>query len=849
MSGKSGKIKFLIIAVLVLIFAAALTVVNSRVKIDYCKGMVKLDDGFAVLKEANIHAAVIKLDNEGRVTDRANLLLNDPFTLSVKNVHDLFTDDYGNLYVFCSVYGPKRSQYPEYETIYKCNFLLGSAKKIWSSKQINGYTVTSSGVPYIDGNDIYLPMISTDSGTTDVLKFSGKGGHTVVLEDCGRMNDGGSIEADSIFYRNGVVFCAKDTVGIFANGEKIYPRDNDDNGTAGIYDAMNYDNGILNFVDIRENKIFHYDVSAKTISEEPCNASFSRSADELQKLHAYSDGTITAAREDGGNLRAYRYSGGKEYSYSLVYGGFFVIAFLIFIVISAAAAALIVLMYTLLFVRIRKQNGGARKYQSIAARITAISTAAGIICGIVCGVLINGTVKRLNSSLQNSIDTNGSQFLAGYIFTECEIELKNGVPILNDQNGENLNKTIESYRSSLAENNGIECSFLLLAESGGKLYRIGDQPDESVPAEYFVSIRSVDLIKNSIDTGVNCAFEDKMTSGILKYTCTNFPIYDADGTVYDGVLCTVSDAYRIRQTAFMLYIWLIAVIFVLVVFLLVAANIALHRSLSGLKWLRKAFGLYENGGEPSVFLLPEKYKISDEISETGQALMLMTEGTRVHARDIKEGNRKYKRFMAAGILKMMDRSEISKVNFGDRVSKNALILRFIIDNNSDTAERVKLINGFIEMSGGILLNFGSGKADVCFIDEEYGKAAEMAARLGYPSVILASFGTVEAGSAGSDSNAWLIALSEEFVELDKLENIRKLGEFGGGPSMICTKKAAERVKNDKFLLRCEMRTEMFGDLEYFDIIPRELGEENERETVDNNIGGGTAADSSLDPVL
>lgn len=823
----SGRIKFLIVAALVLISAAALTFVNSRIGIDYCKGAVKLNDGFAVLNEADGFASVIKLDNSGKVTDRVNMLLNDPFTLSVKSVHKLFTDDKDNLYFFCSVYGPERSVY---ETIYRCNFLFGSAEKIWSSEQIDGYAVTGNSIPYIDGDDIYIPMLNPEgNGTIDILRFS-DGGYTVALADC--CPDIG-LDADTIYCWDGVVFISQSTVGIFADGEKIYPGGDEDCFLA----AMNYDNGILSFVDLVADKLLHYDVSAGSFSEQPCRII---SRDELQSMRAYSDGTITATREDGEYLRAYRYYGGVEETYSLVEGGFSPKAFAVFTVAAAAAAALLALAYTLLFVRIRRQKGGARRYQSIAARITAISTAAGIVCGIVFSVVIYGTVGRLNSSLQNSIETNGSQFLAGYIFTDCDIELKNGMPTMGRQSGEKLAKTIEGYQTALAENNDTDCAFLLLVESNGKLYWLGDQFDESLPAEYVVSIRAIGLIRKSIDSGVNCTFEDRMTSGMLRYTCTNFPMYGNDNAVYDVVLCTVTDAYRIRQTALTLYLWLIAVVFGLVVLLLVAANIVLHCSLSGLKRLRKAFALYENGGEPSVFVLPD----GDEIAETGQALMLMTEGTRVHARDINEGNQRYKRFMAAGILRLMDRTEISKVNFGDHISENAMIMRFPINNSFDVSERVGLINRFIGTSDGILLNYGGGKADVCFTDEEeYGRAADMAAGLGYPSAILASFGRVEAGSAGSDRGAWLIALSEEFIELERIGR-----SVGSEPAVICTKKLAEKLEGGEFPYRCELRAETLGDTECIYIVPRELGEVNE-ETTDNNIGSGGAGGGSLDPVL
>lgn len=136
----------------------------------------------------------------------------------------------------------------------------------------------------------------------------------------------------------------------------------------------------------------HYDINERSFSEESVEIS---SFNKLQSLHAYSDGTVTAACEDGENLRAYRYLPGSEETYSLVSGGFSLRSYLIFVLISSAAAALIMLLYTLLFVRIRKQKDGIERYQSIAARITAISTAAGIICAIVFGILINGMARAL----------------------------------------------------------------------------------------------------------------------------------------------------------------------------------------------------------------------------------------------------------------------------------------------------------------------------------------------------------------------------------------------------------------------------------------------------------------------
>lgn len=815
------RLSLLITAVLILISAAALTEANSRVKINYCKGTVRYNGGLAVLKEDSVSAAVITLDDSGGVTGRANILLNDPFGLSVKSVHDLFFDDNGDLYFFCTVYGLKASDYPRYEELYRCNFTLGSVKKLWSSKKLSGYELTPGSVPYVDGSDIYIPMTAEKSGSVDILKFSKDGSYTAVIEDCDDLSDG--YDSDTVIYRNGTVFRAKDTDGVFVNGEPVF-SDPD-----AYYDALSLDNGILSFIDFTADTLYHYDVSSKAVSQEKLSPVFADSSDSLQNLHVSSDGTVTASFEDGEALRAYSFRGEREDVYSLVRGGLFLRSFLIFLVLSSIAAAVLWLLYTLLFVRIRIRRQGARRYQSIAARVTALSTAAGIICAAVFGVLINGTVERLNGSLQNSINANGSQFLAGYIFTDCRIEAQNGLPVLDEQSSEALSRAVESCQTSLYETNRIDCSFILFAESNGRLYRAGDKTEPAVPAEYVVSIRAAGLIQNSIQSGVNCVFEDKMTTGCLKYTCTNFPIFGVDGTLYNGVLCAVTDMYRTRQTAFVLHLWLVAVIFLLVVILLAAANIVLHCSLSKLRRLSKAFGLYEKNGDPSVFLLGEN---NDEITETGRALMLMTEGAKVRARDIGDGNRKYKRFMAAGILRLLNRSEVSKVNFGDCETENALILRFTAEN-SDISQYAEQIGGFLEKTDCVLLNFGSGRADVCCTNEDrFTGVIKAAVNSGYPSPILITCGKIECGSAGSSNGAWLIALSEEFSELEKIPVHAEKG------TVLCTEKLAQGIALPGLELRRRNG--------YYELIT-DRGEYDESENYDNNIAASDGG--SLDPVL
>lgn len=823
------RIKLLIAAVSVVIVSAVLTLLNSRVDIDYCKGVVKTGGGCAVLTETDRRASVIKLDENGNVTDRADMLLFDPFRQSVKSVHDMFTDDGGGVWFFCTEYSPDRAKR---ELLCKCDFSLGRTVCMRDLGVIDGYSPISGGVPYVDGGNIYIPMRSGDD-TVDIILLSGNG-YSVAAEDCLV----GVVGVDRIYYRRNTVYYEDTLNGIFADGQRIYPSEEKiGDKIGGMCTGLTYDNGYLCFVDAADGSAVRCELSTGNIAKMYEGLP---KVDALQRIAVYSDGTVTAAREDGEDLRAYRFGSGAEKIYTAVNGGFSWLSFAVKTALCAIAAAVLTLLYTLLFVRLKKRKETGRRYQSIASRITAISTAAGIVCAAVFGAVISGTVRQLNNGLRSSVNTGSSQFYTSYIMTNCRLEFRNGLPVLDEKSAAEFSRISEEYTSALAENSGIECGVMLMVRYNGRLYELRGCPCEAAPAELEVSLRSFGLINGCIDDGANRVFTDKMTSGMYRYTCSNSELLDKDNNEYRAVIVTATDCHRLRQTGFMLYLWLIAIVLGSVILVLAAANIVLRLHLKGLKRLKNAFGLYENGGEPEVFEMSG----GDEIAQTGQALMLMTEGTRVRTRDISEGNRRYKRFMSAGILKLMGRSEISKVTFGERVRVECLIMRLILKRGEDMSEQVRLLNLFLEESGGILLDCGGGKADVCFTrDTEFGAAADMAARSGFPSAVLITFGAVEAGSAGSDSGAWLVGLSREFSELERLSKL-----LGDEKRTVCTKKAAEKLKDADFLSHCELRVESAGELEYFEVIPRGRGGD-EHKTADNNSHSGSGADNSLDTVV
>lgn len=805
------RYKLLITVCLVLLSAVILTFVSSDISVDYCKGTVKLPDGWALLEEKGGCASVIKLGGSGEVTGKANFLLNDPFSVSVRSVHDMFTDDDGNIYFFCTSY---RAGNSKREYLYKCDLTFGIAYRLWDLSKIEGYTVKSGAIPQIDGGDIYIPMRKNDE-TIAILKLSGK--EYSVAAEIGIQEDNDSI--DRILYKQGIICYENEEGGIYTDGEQVYFPSGD-----GVCTGMNYDGGRLNFIDTSENAIVSYDINSKEITR---SAEKIASVESLQHIMAYSDGSFAAVREDGEKLRAIFHKD-KDSIYSVVHGGFLWQTLAAYVVICAIAAGVLMLLYNVLFVRLRKAkaSGGSSRYQSIASRITAISTVAGIVCVIVFGILIDDTVTRLNTSLRDSIHVSSSKFFTGYILSNCEIEIKNDTPAFTEESGADYARVTEEYEKALNENSSVECEFILLVKYNGRLYVLPGLPVGSIPAEYVISLRGLDIIANGINNASNVTFADNMTSGLYEYTVSNLSLQDENFDEYEAVICTRSNRYRTRQTGFMLYLWLIAVVVGLVVVLLIVSNIVLYSKLKGLKKLKKAFPLYERDGDPSVFDI----KGGDEIAETGQALMLMTEGMQIHTRDISDDNRRYKRFMSAGVLRLMGKSEISKINFGENVRRDCLIMRLITTVNSDVEEKKDLLNSFIENSGGCLLNYSIRKSDICFTaEDDLAEVINSAAGLASDFLIMISFGKVEAGSAGSDKGAWLIGLSSEFTKFERLE---KLAD--GEPKMICLQSAADKLNEAAALKRFELREMLLDDMVCFEVLPMENGVENESETSDNN---------------
>ena len=736
------KIKLIVCAAVALIAAVVTTFLFSRDSISYCKSAIRTSGNTVLLSEQDIISSVILTDSSGNISDRITLVNANPFGLSYRSYHDLTADENGDIYVSCTVYGSNNSVFYE---IYKLNFTLSIAERIWRSEENS--LIDSFCAQSVEGR---LFVTTDKDGETSAFEY--RDGSLVQLETkCPN-----EFSYNKIIYINGSEYAYAEEIGVFKDGERLYPQ----SGTANV-NGFNYDNGIVSFVDIGSRKTIHYDTAHSTFYETPCDlADFER----MQGITAYSDGAILCSYESEGKLTGESMNSSQIVLYSELSGALSIKTFIKSLIVSLLLMGFVLLVYRVLFVR-RKNK---KKFRSIPSSATALSTVISLILVAIICPTVYATAIRMNDSWNSFLNGKDSQFLPGYISVFTLDDNNGSVLKLNAADCEQIDKVITDYHTSLAENGDKQCQFLLFVlydDVPYCIYRTGRY--EAVPAVYTVSSDGAYKIAQSLKDDIPSSFTDKRTTGTFKYTIFPFTMYYEHHEDYTLVpetvcICTEADFYRTMQNNVAAVAITTSVILGVTILLLIITNILLRVNMRKLNRLRNAFGRYKKSKDPGEFTVSG----NDEVSATGDALTLMTESIRVHERDLSIGNRKYRCLMSDGVLRLLGTGEASKINLGDYITKNALLVRFVFNGDSEVFERA---GKFAEEYGGGVLSFNSRKADLCFTDKDmFADILKALSRLDYPYRLLASYGELQAGSAGDVQNAWLVALSQELVEFDRL---------------------------------------------------------------------------------
>ncbi len=796
-----GKIKFLVCAVVLLIASAVAALLLSGENVSFCKSVIRENGEIYLLSEKDYHSSVLKIDGTGTITDCVPLFCANPFGLTYRRFHDLSADENGDIYISCTVYGNNNKVFAE---VYRLDFKFGIPRLVWRSEE-NAFT-DSFRAQVSDGR---ILIISAADGSTEFFEYSGG-----VL---GKLNTKcpDNIEYKNIMFIDGSEYACAEQVGVFKDGKLLYPE----SGTANV-NGFHYENGILSFVDIGTQKLLFYDTKTGVFSENDCSYADFR---YMQGISTYPDGGIVCSFESNDRLLGKSFErSGNAVVYSKLHGRF---SFKIFVGIFLAASVfsgIIFLLYRIIFIRRKNKS----VYRSAASSATALSAGISLLlAGALCP-LVYKTVIRLNDYRSGFSDENGSRFFAGYIRANFILE-DGDVPYFTEEDAKCLDDMLSEYNEKLPESGLDRCDFFVCAMGKDDVpycvYRSGRH--EPVPVMYTVTLDSAEKIAESINENSAVTFIDRKTSGISKMTVQ--PFSALFGNKFTGVcVCVRSDSYHSYQSRVSAAAFTAAAILAVTVLLLIITNIMLRSNLRRLKRLKNAFGKYKTDKDPAEFLISG----NDEVSATGSAIALMTESIRVHQRDLSVGNRKYRRLMSEGVLRLLGTDEASKINFGEYVTKNVLLVRFMVCGDTSVLESIGL---FADTFGGGVLSFSSRKADVCFPEpESFPAVLKALSELDFPYEILASYGELCAGSAGDSKNAWLAALSDELAEFDRI-----CFKSAGASRIIIS------VRCKQWLPDAEYNTVTLNGSEYFEVKAGELYENTSPKDADNSDIGGSAADS------
>ncbi len=794
------RAKILIWTAVLLIASAVAAMLLSGGNVNFCKSIIRENGETYLLSEKDYFSSVLKIDGAGKITDRVTLLSANPFGLTYRSFHDLSADENGDIYISCTVYGNNNKVFAE---VYKLDFTLGLPRLVWRSEE-NAFSEDFRA----QASNGRLFIISSADGVSEIFEYSGG----ILGKLDAKCPD--NIEYKNIMFIDGSEYACAEEVGVFKDGKPLYPA----NGTANV-NGFHYENGILSFVDIGTHKLLCYNTKTGEFSEIDCSyADFPY----MQGMSAYPDGRIVCSFESGEQLLGKIFErSGEAVVYSKLRGDFPVKVFAGIFLFAAAFSGIIFLLYRIIFVRRKNKS----TYRSAASSATALSAGISLLlAGALCP-LVYRTVNRLNDYQNGFLDENTSRLFAGYLKANFSLE-DGSVPYFTEEDGKRIDDMLSKYNEKLAESGLMQCDFFVFAMSDDVpycIYRNGNY--EPIPAMYTVTLDCADKIAECIGKDSAVTLVDRKTSGIYKLTVQPFSALSGVSAV-NICVCVRSNSYPAAQSRVSAVAFTTAAILAVTVLLLVITNIILRFNLRRLKRLKNAFGKYKKNEDPDEFLIPG----NDEVSATGGAISLMTESIRVHQRDLSVGNRKYRRLMSEGVLRLLGTDEVSKINFGEYVTENVLLVRFMVCGDKSVLEG---IGTFADRLGGGVLSFSSRKADVCFSkSESFPEVLKTLSELDFPYEVLASCGELCAGSAGDSQNAWLAAMSDELADFDR----------------ICFKSAGvQRVlisaKCEKWFSRAEYDTVELCGSEYFEVRAGEIYEDASPKNGDNSDSGSDTADS------
>jgi hypothetical protein len=709
--------RYLLAAVLLFFAAVCITeIFFGSVKLDYCKNIIPYKEGSVAIQEDDMTDTIVYADVDGEILGQIRVPYINFISGRIRNYFQLVISDSGDIYVMDSVYSKDGEK--SWET-FRCRFDLGILQKVWDVEPPDGYTYSELFEPVI--RDGELVMLWHNDETDEYRAFAYD-------------TSGNARELDN---------------------EEFYSYDNEK-----YYDAV------------------------KQMQEDY--------EDELTYFQAFSvidADTFAVCYENDGDLNGFLVENGNEHYYEKL-TGYFQWSLMIRIWILLIIFALIIRgMRLLLGLRATKKLSKELS-ENQDVRFASLSSSIALLSGVLTVVLMAAISSGIYNDIKSRYEfwiTADCQGAAKYIIDgmqNANVMIEDDMPSLNT---EMVDESIAEFRT-LMKNRGENenYNFLILMSWEDTLYSVYYVDCKSTyPADRIISRVAAANFAEAIAQDEYLRFEDKWTTGLIKYTAIPFKMYSIEkGEYVDTVVGVSTDSYT--ETLYYLSVVpkIMAIILLLGVIFWIMINVILGFFLNRIKKLGNDLKIYSNTGDPQCF----NVKGEDEIGQTAHTFRAMAGGIEVHKKDIMDSNSNYKKLLPSGIMQLMGKERITQVNVGDYCEVEAVMLLFTFHDTDVITrdEQIHKVMSFADKYQGIITHFNRDELymavsvnwDIGVLTQNFETEIGRESGMENGIKLFVASGVFNAGSSGSEQNAYLTATGKVFRQLLTLED-REKGEVNG----------------------------------------------------------------------
>jgi hypothetical protein len=507
-------------------------------------------------------------------------------------------------------------------------------------------------------------------------------------------------------------------------------------------------------------------------------------ADELTYFQNYKVidvDTFAVCYENDGDLNGFLVENGNEYYYEKFTGNFqwtLIIRIWIILIIFA----FIILLVRLLLGRCSRKGNLEKSDVRFVSLTSSIALLSGLLTVFLMVVISNRVYDDIKSRYEFWITTD-CQSAAKYVIEymqNANVTFDEDVPALSSEMVDEAVSGFHELMESRGESENYD--FLIVMNWDDTLYSVYNRIYKNTAlANMLISRVAVEYFDEAIKQDEYLRFEDKWSTGLIKYTAIPFRMYSIEkGEYVDTVVGVSTDSYT--ETLYYLSVVpkILAIVLLLGVIFWIVINVMLRFFLNRIKRLGNDLKIYSDTGNPQSF----KVKGEDEIGQTAHTLRAMAGGIEVHKKDIMDSNSHYQKLLPSGIMQLMGKERITQINVGDYCEVEAIMLLFTFQDMDviTREEQIHKVMDFADKYQGIVTGFNrdelymavSKNWDIGVLIHNF----ETEIGRGFGIELKTATGNFNVGSAGSEQNAYLTATGMVFRQLLALDN-REKGEVNG----------------------------------------------------------------------